>query len=317
MFRLSTLFACVMLLVACTSTQGASQKASPSDLPTPQAELPSLPSSTPGVLPARTGVGTIVPVPSIISISPTPSPVPTVSPTPIPIIHGGPYIIAIEAGHGGSSYWGASSRDSDGNHWIEKDVVLDIALRLYDRLLADDQGRYIPMLIRDGDYTLTDFYGGDYRPSMIAEAQARVDMANAAPADVYLAIHLNGSNDGGQSGTETYYNPDRSFGYENYGLAFFVQDALVRHIRNAGYDVHDRGLKNDGEVNGDPANQHSYALGTNVSFNPSLMPGVISESLFLSNPADLAFIRTPNGLDVTADAYKEALDRYFEWLEGP
>lgn len=254
----------------------------------------------------------VTPVPTP---TPSPTPSPTVSPTPVPIIHPAPYTIAIEAGHGGPYYWGGSTRDSDGNQWIEKDVALEIALRLSERLDADE--RYVPILIRAGDYTLTDFEAGNYRSSLIAEAQARVDVANAVNADAYLSIHLNGWLDVSQAGTETYYNPDRSFGYQNYGLAFCVQDSLVRYMRNSGYDVHDRGLKNDGEVNGDPSNAHSFVLGTNANFNPSLMPGVISEALFLSSPADLEFLRKPDAFDILADAYKAALDTYFGWLVPP
>jgi N-acetylmuramoyl-L-alanine amidase len=304
------LFACAILLLgACTSSEGASPSITPT--PTPTGSL-----STPAaVLPPFSALASVIYIPQT-TYTATPTPVPTVSPTPVPILHDAPYVVAIEPGHGGPYYLGASAWDRDGNFWTEKDVVLDIALRLNELLLRDESQRYIPLLLRDDDYTLTDFDGANYRPSFIAEAQARVDMANSAEADVYLAIHLNGWLDAGLNGTETYYNPDRSFGYQSYGLAFFVQDALVRYIRHAGYDVRDRGLKNDGDVNGDPANQHSYALGTNVNFNPSLMPGVISESLFLSSPSDLAFIRTESGLDVIAAAYKEALDRYFEWLHA-
>ena len=224
-------------------------------------------------------------------------------------------MVAIEAGHGGPSYPGTSSRDKDGNLWVEKDVVLDIAERLYKLLDADE--RYMPVMIRSGDTTLTAFDWANYRPSLIAEAQARVDLANSVQADVYLAIHLNGWYDSGYSGTETYYNPDRSFGYQSYGLAWYVQDALVRKMQQAGYAVNDLGLRNDSDVGGDPNNQHSFALGTNANFSPSLMPGVISESLFLTSAADLEFIRTKDGMDVLADAYKIALDSYFAWLVPP
>jgi N-acetylmuramoyl-L-alanine amidase len=224
--------------------------------------------------------------------------------------------VVIDPGHGGLYYWGGSARDSDGNRHIEKDLALEVALRLAHLLAADEQARYAPLLTRDGDYTLTYFDAGNYRASLIAELQARVDMANAAQADVIVSVHFNGWLDAGQRGTETYCNPDRPFGHESCNLAWFVQDALVRSVREAGYDIHDRGIKNDADVGGDPENPHSFLLGTNVNFRPSFMPGVISEVLFLSNPTDLEFMRRPDAYDVIARGYKAGIDAYFAWLPG-
>lgn len=119
------------------------------------------------------------------------------------------------------------------------------------------------------------------------------------------------------SPTETYCNPDRPFGNESCTMAYYVQDALVRWMRDNGYETKDRGLKNDSEVNGDPANPHSYILGANDNFRPSLMPGVIVEALFLSNSEDLEFLRRPDGFDIVASAITEGIDSYFEWLNQP
>lgn len=264
----------------------------------------------PNVIAAGSATPTVTPTPLA-----SPSPSPTVSPTPIPIYHRAPFTVAIEAGHGGPYYWGGSARDSDGNLWIEKDVNLDLALRL-NRLLVE--AGYGTVLLRDGDYTLTPFDAGDYRGSQRAEAQARVNMANERKADALVSIHFNGWHDASQRGTETYCNPDRSFGQESCALAWYVQDALVRRIWGAGYEINDRGVRNDADVGGDPENAHSFLLGTNRDFAPSLMPGVIAEMLFLSNPEDMRFLRTVDALDVMARAIKEGIDRYFfEWLAVP
>jgi N-acetylmuramoyl-L-alanine amidase len=222
--------------------------------------------------------------------------------------------VAIEAGHGGPHYWGGSGRDSDGNLWIEKDLALEVSSRLQGMLTERGYGT---IMVRPDDFTLTDFAPADYRGSLIAEAQARVDRANSAQADALVSVHFNGWVDSSQAGTETYCNPDRSFGGESCALALFVQDALVRHIWAAGYEVKDRGLKNDADVHGDPANQHSFLLGTNANFRPSLMPGVIAEVLFLSNPDDLNFIRRADSVEVIAGALAEGIDAYFRWLNPP
>jgi N-acetylmuramoyl-L-alanine amidase len=241
----------------------------------------------------------------------TPSPTPSAS--PIPIYHPPPYTVAIEAGHGGPGYWGASARDADGNVWIEKDLALSVALRVHD--LLSETG-YNTVLIRSDDSTLTWWDAANYRSSMIAETQERVRVANESGADALLSIHFNGWGDSSQHGTEGYCNPDRSFGTESCRLTWFVQQALVAGIRGAGYDIADRGIKNDGLVNGDPQNQHSFALGTNANFSPSLMPGTIAEVLFLSNPDDLAFMRRADAVDVIAQAFVEGLNQYFSWLNN-
>lgn len=247
------------------------------------------------------------------TVSPSPTPSPTVSPTPIPVDHGPPYLVAIEAGHGGPYYWGASARDSGGDLWIEKDLNLQVAERVQQQLAA---AGYNTLMVRTSDSTLTAWDPGDYRGSLVRESQARVDRANAARADVYLAIHFNGWVDASQEGTEVYCNADRSFGGDSCGLASFVQEALVRHMRDAGYDVEDRGVKSDSQVGGDPNNPHSFVLGTNPGFAPTLMPGIIAEPLFLSNPDDLAFLRRDDAVDVIAAGYVDGLSAYFRWLNG-
>lgn len=248
-----------------------------------------------------------------VTASPPPTAPPTPSPTPIDIYHPGPYTVAIDAGHGGPYYWGASGRGADGTLYIEKDLALEVALRLRDLLTANG---YNALLTRDGDHTLTPFDPDSYRPSMIADLQARVDAANAGRADLLVSVHFNGWTDASLSGTEAYCNPDRPFGAESCRAAFLIQHHLMVEIRRAGNPVNGLGIRNDAEVNGDPSNEHSYLLGTNANFNPSLMPGVIVETLFLSSPADVRLFQKPGALDAIALGYFKGIDEYFRWLNG-
>jgi N-acetylmuramoyl-L-alanine amidase len=231
----------------------------------------------------------------------------------VPIHHPPPYTIAIDPGHGGPEYWGASARDPEGNLWIEKDLTLAVATRL--QTLLSESG-YSSILLRTDDLPLTQWNAAEYRRSMIMETQARVDRANVIGADVLLSLHFNGWVDTSQRGSEAYCNPDRTFGSQSCELAWFVQQAVVQGIRAAGYDIIDRGIKNDAEVNGDPENRHSFLLGTNAGFSPSLMPGAILEVLFLSHPDDLAFIRGADAADVIARGIVDGLNQYFAWLNG-
>ncbi len=265
---------------------------------------------TPTPSPSPLAVATVPRATSAPTIAPMLTPTPTVAPTPIPIYHGPPYTVAIEAGHGGPHWWGTAGYDADGNHLAEKDLALDTALRLGGLLR---EAGFETVLIRDGDFTLTPFDGVNYRPSMIAETQARVEIANARRADILVSIHFNGAYSA-LHGTETYYNPDRLFGAESYALAWFVQAEVLSALGGLGHDVNDRGVRNDAEVGGDPNNAHSYLLGTNDGFRPSLMPGIISEALFLSNPDDAARIAEEETRQRLAEAYRDGIAAYFAWL---
>ncbi len=251
------------------------------------------------------------PSPLVVPMVPVGTPTQTFAPTPVPIYHGSPYTVAIEAGHGGPDWIGAGGFDAEGNHLAEKDLALDTALRL-DELLRE--AGFETLLIRDGDFTLTPFDGADYRPSMIAETQARVDLANEQGADILVSIHFNGSTATALRGTETYYNPDRSFGAESYALASFVQAEALSALADLGHGVNDRGVRNDAEVGGDPNNAHSYLLGTNDGFSPSLMPGIISEALFLSNAVDAARAAEEETRQALAEALRDGIVAYFAWL---
>ncbi len=239
-------------------------------------------------------------------LPPTP-PLPPPSP-PVNILHGPPYTVVIDAGHGGPNYSGAYSSSTG---LIEKDVNLDVALRLAPLLTA---AGYHTILTRDGDYTLTQF-DADTATERRDEIQARVDLANQVQADIIVSIHFNGSSDGGLRGLEVYYNPDRSFGYFNYMLAEDTRLGLLASIRAAGYDVLDRGVKNDALVGGDPRNPHSWLLGTNDGFRPSLMPGIIGEAMFLTNSLDAEQLQRPEMRQAIADGYKAGIDGYFAWLQ--
>ena len=113
---------------------------------------------------------------------------------------------------------------------------------------------------------------------------------------------------------EIYYNPDRTFGHYNYLLADLARQGLVNHIRAAGYDVPDRGIKNDAGVCCNPANPHSWILGTNNGFRPSMMPGIIGEAMFLSNDYEAELLRSGDMRQAVANGYKAGIDAYFAWI---
>ncbi len=234
-----------------------------------------------------------------------PGPPPPPPAPPVDILHPPPYTVVLDPGHGGPNYIGAANQGL-----LEKDVNLDVALRLGPMLSA---AGYNVILTRDGDYTLTEFYA-DTATERRDEIQARVDLANQLQADILVSVHFNGGPKD-LNGLEVYYNPDRSFGFYNYMLADATRQALLGGIRDAGYDVPDRGIKNDALVGGDPRNPHSWLLGTNDGFRPSMMPGIIAEAMFLSNDVEAQQLWRPEMRQAIADGYKRGIDGYFAWLQ--
>lgn len=206
-------------------------------------------------------------------------------------------LIFVDPGHGGYDP-GAVHTDAAGHiDLTEAEANLAIALRLAD-LLRDD-GFEVVMARTIDSFAIPD-------ASTPVELQHRVDMANAAGADLYVSIHNNGSENPAQQGTEVYYCADRAFSAENRRLATLVQEGLLRNLRAAGYDTVDRGVKNDASIG------HIAVLAPYNLARPSAMPGVLGESLFVSNDADAAALRQDHIRDAIARGYFEGIRAYFE-----
>jgi N-acetylmuramoyl-L-alanine amidase len=221
-----------------------------------------------------------------------------------------PHIVAISAGHGGPHNVGAVHKDASGNaDLVEKDLTLDVARRLNAVL---QQRGYRTVMIRDGDYSLSNNDTGELTTASVrAESLARADVANGANADIVLALHFNGSEDASQSGTEIYYNPDRSFGQQNARLAMSVYDALLSGIRGLGYAVHPRGIMNDAPIGERYGQAHTFLLGDALGAHTTTMPGLICEPLFLTNEGDAELLKRDGTLRALAVAYADGIDAYF------
>ncbi len=234
--------------------------------------------------------------------TPTPAPTPTAA-----TARSSGRVIAIDPGHGGPEVGAAAFG------LLEKDVNLRIALKLAERLRA---AGYQAVLTRDEDRAVSPLYkGGGYAGGLTYDVQARVDIANAAGADLFFSIHNNGSADPEQSGTEVWYNRERSFADRNLALANLLQDALLKRIRALGYQVVDRGIKDDSNFRVFRGRSYNiYVLGPGTGarpHEPTHMPGVLGESLFISNAADAAMLRQERTLDAIAAAYHDAVRAYF------
>ena len=170
-------------------------------------------------------------------------------------------IVALDPGHGG---YDGGARAQDSGRW-EKDVALEIALEVEKALLA--RGAQV-VLTRREDVCLAD---GDTasKTRKREDLQKRIDIAEAADADVLLSIHLNEYRSREESGPQVFYRHGSDQGRL---LAGTLQQALLD------------GLK--------PSRERS-ALAGDYYVLGGTMPSVLVECGFLSNPREEALLLDP------------------------
>jgi len=170
----------------------------------------------------------------------------------------------------------------------EYEVTLDLARRVQAHLEA---AGLVVRLTREDHAPLSAMEHPETTERIRREQAARI--AAAAPARVYVSIHLNGG-PAWLRGTETYYNPDRSPDgpAADYALAEAIQSQVVAALAEEGYDPLDRGAKSDLTA-GKPYG-HFFSL-------RGPMPSALLEALFLSNPDEAALLH--------GDGIREAIAR--------
>ncbi len=166
-------------------------------------------------------------------------------------------LVVIDPGHGGAD---TGSRGYENGVAVlnEKDVNLDIALRLQ-KMLEDAGARIYMIRTEDATIPLYD----------------RQDTANNLGASLYVAIHNNSYTNSTPSGTEVHYHgkddPPKD-GISAMALAQNLQSTLTSNL-----GLPNRGAKVSPEL---------------AVLRRTIMPAVIIEGAFLSNPNDLNYIRT-------------------------
>lgn len=243
-----------------------------------------------------------------------PQSAPSVALHPFMPANGRQRVIMLDPGHGGPEVGAA------GAGLAEKDVNLTIAKRLRQLLEADG---FRVMLTREGDYRAASQENPQAAgafPATRFDLQARIDMANAAGADVFVSIHNNGSPLASDSGTEVWWDGKRPWAAYNEALAEQVLGALVSAIRGAGHPTINRGMKEDSDFRvrngrGFPI----FVLGpprTGVATTRATrMPAMLGETLFLSNPIEARLLGTEAILSAIVRGYREGLLRYFRLID--
>ena len=220
--------------------------------------------------------------------------------------------IVIDAGHGGHDTGTIGS-----NGLMEKDLVLDVALRL-GRLLETRLGADV-IYTRDDDTFIP--------------LETRTAIANEHQADLFISVHANSSPDPTARGVETYYlnftsNPDalevaarenavseksihelqdlvkkitlKEKIDESRELASDVQQSLYAGLAGRNPSIRDRGVKKAPFV---------VLIGAN-------MPSILAEIAFVSNPTDESKLQTPEYREKIADSLYKGVSKYVEGLSG-
>jgi N-acetylmuramoyl-L-alanine amidase len=220
--------------------------------------------------------------------------------------------IVIDAGHGGHD---SGTLGVDGIQ--EKDVVLDVALRL-GKLLHDRLGAEII-------YTRSD--------DTFIPLETRTAIANKAQADLFLSIHANSSPDSSARGVETYYlnftsdptaldvaaRENAVSGESVHQLSDLVKKIALKdkiaESREFASDVEGSlyaGLAkgNDGLKNrGIKKAPFVVLIGAN-------MPSILAEISFVTNPKDAAQLRAPEYRERVAESLFNGVARYENGLAG-
>ncbi|HZD60031.1 MAG TPA: N-acetylmuramoyl-L-alanine amidase [Anaerolineae bacterium] len=187
----------------------------------------------------------------------------------------GRIIIAVDAGHGGND----SGAVAPSNGLKEKDVNLAVALKLRDLLKA---ASFEVVMTRS-----TDVYVG---------LSQRATIANNANADIFVSIHHNSTLSTAAVGTSVYYYPTSQDGAL---LAKIVQEELVKALGWAGVSGKDDGI-------------HSADFAV---LRETVMPAVLCEAAFLSNPNEAALLATDSFRQKEAQGIRNGIIKYLSYLQ--
>lgn len=139
-----------------------------------------------------------------------------------------------------------------------------------------------------------------------SDLYARVALAEAVDADVYLAIHGNGAVVKSISGPETWYCGKHEEGAANLDLAQRVQRAMMDGLHEYGYFPPDRGIKEDA------ASHHSGDFCQFVVTRETAVPAALLEFLFLSNDGDARVLADDRSHVLMAQHVARAIDAFMQ-----
>lgn len=203
-----------------------------------------------------------------------------------------PYIVAVDAGHGGSDTGAIGVIE-------ERDMTAQTAQRLTELLEADEN--YIPVQTR-ASYDTT------------AKPSERVAQANAQGADLILSIHGN-SAASSAGGFECYpITPGRANHEESMYFARLIAAGMQQagqHLRGKGGVRYIYYGENDEKriVEISDASVHEETTFTILEY--AECPSVLAEQCFVTNAEDVDRFGDEDGCALSARIYYEAICAYF------
>lgn len=215
--------------------------------------------------------------------------------------------VVIDAGHGGEN---AGARGAGG--LLEKDLVLDVTLRLAKRLEA--RGIEVVLTRRDDRFV---------------SLEERTSIANDARGDLFISIHANASRNAEARGIETFFvsleasdeSAQRIANLENQafgaseGVAKIAQDPLLGILGDLIATEH---LVESQEIAGLVQSRLASGRSRGVKQAPFVvlmgvqMPAALVEIGFLTNPAEEHELRSAQERDRLADAVTGAVVEFAE-----
>lgn len=175
--------------------------------------------------------------------------------------------IFIDPGHG------AQDAGAIGNGLLEKNINLEVALKLRSRL---HQAGALTVMSRTSD--------------TFDSLQTRVSKGAQASADIFISIHANANDNSGANGTETYYDTTYAAAH-SVKLAQQVQPRMVSAL-----GTKDRGVKTAG----------FYVI------KYSRMPSILLETGFVTSPIDASILKSTAAKDRLASGIATGVSNYFD-----
>ena len=271
-----------------------------------------------------------VPAPELAAVVPELTAV-VETPIPLPATFIRPPVVCLDPGHGGGDRGFTRFFENDIPAMEEANLVLEQAWDLEARL---QQRGYTVVMTRETDAAVNidgKDVNGDGRTAAhdpprsdrnktLDDLQARINLCNAANAELLVSIHINGYSTGGPHGFETWFTRERTFGDRNAVFATLAYAHIKEQLSKIGYLLpaeDERGVLPD--TTADVQMEHSLfrhfiMTGPDVPgvVTASKMPGAIVESLFISNDGDAAVLASPEGRNAIVTAYENAIVEYFE-----
>jgi N-acetylmuramoyl-L-alanine amidase len=230
-------------------------------------------------------------------------------------------IVFVDPGHGGLDP-GAVGTRSDGRQVAEKDLTLAVALVLAHRLVG---AGYEVVLSRTADSSVALMTGNDESAGSLAasavrrDTLARVACADAAKANVMVAIHFDAFDDPSVGGIETVYDDARPFSAASAALAAGIHSAVLARFHAEGWEVPDRGVWKDSDAGVTALTNEGADYGHLLELGPaqpgwvdrpSSMPGALIEPLFVTRPSEADVASSQAGQDAIASGLETGLKRF-------